>query len=291
LAASGTAYGWQPRHRRGLPSALSPSSSCPSVGMIRRVIYRSSPRASTRRFSRAQKATILARAGGRCEHHAWILGRCNVTEALEADHVHPTAEAAGPMSPTDKLCASRIIDRSERRSPTAGSYADWKSSAPTTSRAASPEPLSGVRHLPEATTRSRDTESYSGTDARSGAVDHLTRPTGLAPNPSDRGEPPAPATARTNCSGATTPPPVRNLTSAHRPARRNSARITANVINPGPIDTGWMTREQVIEVTERNPRGRPGRPTDTAALVSFLCSPDGEWINGQLLHSDGGLGC
>jgi 3-oxoacyl-[acyl-carrier protein] reductase len=67
-------------------------------------------------------------------------------------------------------------------------------------------------------------------------------------------------------------------------------RITANVINPGPIDTGWMTREQIHEVTERNPRGRPGRPTDTAALVSFLCSPDGEWINGQLLQSDGGLG-
>jgi 3-oxoacyl-[acyl-carrier protein] reductase len=67
-------------------------------------------------------------------------------------------------------------------------------------------------------------------------------------------------------------------------------RITANVINPGPIDTGWMTREQVDEITERSPRGRPGQPSDTAALVSFLCSPDGEWINGQLLHSDGGLG-
>jgi NAD(P)-dependent dehydrogenase (short-subunit alcohol dehydrogenase family) len=35
--------------------------------------------------------------------------------------------------------------------------------------------------------------------------------------------------------------------------------------------------------------GRLGLPADTAALVSFLCSADGGWINGQLLHSDGGL--
>jgi 3-oxoacyl-[acyl-carrier protein] reductase len=67
-------------------------------------------------------------------------------------------------------------------------------------------------------------------------------------------------------------------------------RITANAVNPGPIDTGWMTPEHVAEVIRANPRGRAGRPTDPAALVSFLCSPDGEWVNGQLLHSDGGLG-
>ncbi len=67
-------------------------------------------------------------------------------------------------------------------------------------------------------------------------------------------------------------------------------RITANVVNPGPIDTGWMTPEQVEDVIRANPRGRAGRPSDPAALVSFLCSADGEWVNGQLLHSDGGLG-
>jgi len=66
-------------------------------------------------------------------------------------------------------------------------------------------------------------------------------------------------------------------------------RITANVINPGPIDTGWMTDELRERVTRENPRGRGGRPSDTAALVSFLCSEDGGWINGQLLYSDGGL--
>lgn len=66
-------------------------------------------------------------------------------------------------------------------------------------------------------------------------------------------------------------------------------RITANVINPGPVDTGWMTSDQVDDVSRASPRGRAGRPTDSAALVSFLCSPDGDWINGQLLYSDGGL--
>jgi len=65
-------------------------------------------------------------------------------------------------------------------------------------------------------------------------------------------------------------------------------RVTANVINPGPIDTGWMTEEMRHSATAANPRGRMGTPADTAALVSFLCSKDGGWINGQLLHSDGG---
>jgi 3-oxoacyl-[acyl-carrier protein] reductase len=66
-------------------------------------------------------------------------------------------------------------------------------------------------------------------------------------------------------------------------------RVTANVVNPGPIDTGWMTPELVEKAAAANPRGRAGTPADTAALVSFLCSADGGWVNGQLLYSDGGL--
>ncbi len=66
-------------------------------------------------------------------------------------------------------------------------------------------------------------------------------------------------------------------------------RITANLINPGPTDTGWIgdeLREQIVAAVQR---GRLGTPADAARLVSFLCSPEGEWVNGQLLHSDGGL--
>lgn len=66
-------------------------------------------------------------------------------------------------------------------------------------------------------------------------------------------------------------------------------RITANVVNPGPVDTGWMSADMMAGIASANPRGRVGRPSDTATLVTFLCSPQGEWVNGQLLYSDGGL--
>jgi 3-oxoacyl-[acyl-carrier protein] reductase len=65
--------------------------------------------------------------------------------------------------------------------------------------------------------------------------------------------------------------------------------VRANVINPGPIDTGWMddrTRQWAVEAT---PAGRLGTPDDTAHLVRFLLSPEGSWINGQILHSNGGF--
>ena len=64
---------------------------------------------------------------------------------------------------------------------------------------------------------------------------------------------------------------------------------TANVINPGPVDTGWMTDEVRAHCVDRAPLGRLGTPQDTAHLVDFLCSPRGQWINGQLLMSNGGI--
>lgn len=64
--------------------------------------------------------------------------------------------------------------------------------------------------------------------------------------------------------------------------------LTANVVNPGPNDTGWMD-DGIREAVVRNTLGgRVGTPADTADLVSFLLSERGGWINGQLLHSDGG---
>ena len=65
--------------------------------------------------------------------------------------------------------------------------------------------------------------------------------------------------------------------------------ISANVINPGPIDTGWMTDEIRAAGRAQTPLGRLGTPRDTAHLVDFLCSPQGQWINGQLLMSNGGF--
>ena len=59
------------------------------VRAVRAVVYPSRRRDPVRSFSRRDKAEILRRAGGRCEHHSWVGGRCPATEALEADHVIP----------------------------------------------------------------------------------------------------------------------------------------------------------------------------------------------------------
>ncbi|MES2094703.1 MAG: SDR family oxidoreductase [Actinomycetota bacterium] len=67
-------------------------------------------------------------------------------------------------------------------------------------------------------------------------------------------------------------------------------RITANLVNPGPIDTGWMTDEVRAELLALTPFGRLGVPADAASLVAFLLSADGGWITGQLIKSDGGFG-
>lgn len=66
--------------------------------------------------------------------------------------------------------------------------------------------------------------------------------------------------------------------------------ITANVINPGATDTGWMTPTLKAKVIDETPLNRVGQSADVANLVSFLCSEGGGWINGQLLYSNGGVG-
>ncbi|RLP77901.1 SDR family oxidoreductase [Mycetocola tolaasinivorans] len=65
--------------------------------------------------------------------------------------------------------------------------------------------------------------------------------------------------------------------------------VSANVLNPGPIDTGWMDDATRTHLTSLTPQGRLGTPADIGAYVAFLVSPAGRWISGQLLHADGGL--
>jgi 3-oxoacyl-[acyl-carrier protein] reductase len=65
--------------------------------------------------------------------------------------------------------------------------------------------------------------------------------------------------------------------------------VRANVLNPGPIDTGWMTPETRDSGTRQTPAGRLGTPRDTADLVRFLMSDAGGWITGQVLYSNGGF--
>jgi 3-oxoacyl-[acyl-carrier protein] reductase len=65
--------------------------------------------------------------------------------------------------------------------------------------------------------------------------------------------------------------------------------VRANVVNPGPVDTGWMDDDIRASGTAATPAGRLGTPDDTADLVRFLLSERGGWINGQLLMSNGGF--
>ena len=50
------------------------------------------------------------------------------------------------------------------------------------------------------------------------------------------------------------------------------------------------TAEDGRRLLAEHPLGRLGRPEDSAALVAFLCSPAGGWVNGQALACDGGYG-
>ena len=65
--------------------------------------------------------------------------------------------------------------------------------------------------------------------------------------------------------------------------------ISANVLNPGPVDTGWMSQDAREQLTRQQPGGRLGTPADVAGTVAFLLSPAGRWVSGQLIKSDGGF--
>jgi len=68
-----------------------------------------------------------------------------------------------------------------------------------------------------------------------------------------------------------------------------SRGVRANVINPGPIDTGWMSPQIRQLGIAQTPAGRLGTAADTTDLVRFLMSDAGGWITGQLLYSNGGF--
>jgi 3-oxoacyl-[acyl-carrier protein] reductase len=71
-----------------------------------------------------------------------------------------------------------------------------------------------------------------------------------------------------------------------------SRGITVNAIAPGFIDTD-MTRAlaeaQRTALNAQIPLGRLGQPSDIAAAVAFLCSPDAAYITGETLHVNGGM--
>jgi 3-oxoacyl-[acyl-carrier protein] reductase len=76
------------------------------------------------------------------------------------------------------------------------------------------------------------------------------------------------------------------LAAAHELSDRG---LRTNVINPGPVDTGWMDDSIRAAVLDQQPTGRLGTTQDVANLVRFLLSDQGAWINSQLLYSNGGF--
>jgi 5-methylcytosine-specific restriction endonuclease McrA len=60
-----------------------------AVRLVHSLAHPPGTRDPVRRFTREDKAELLRRAGGRCERHGWITGRCKATAGLQADHVHP----------------------------------------------------------------------------------------------------------------------------------------------------------------------------------------------------------
>ena len=69
--------------------------------------------------------------------------------------------------------------------------------------------------------------------------------------------------------------------------------ITVNAVAPGPTATKMVRDEESKEWMERftdmAPLERIGTPEDVANVVAFLAGPDGGWINGQTIRSNGGL--
>ena len=69
--------------------------------------------------------------------------------------------------------------------------------------------------------------------------------------------------------------------------------ITVNALAPGPVATELFltgkTEAQIEELRKLSPLERLGQPEDIANVVSFLAGPDGGWVNGQVLQTNGGF--
>lgn len=69
--------------------------------------------------------------------------------------------------------------------------------------------------------------------------------------------------------------------------------ITVNAVAPGPVATELFladkTPEEIERLSKMPPLERLGQPEDIANLVSFLSGPEGGWINGQVIRSNGGF--
>lgn len=66
--------------------------------------------------------------------------------------------------------------------------------------------------------------------------------------------------------------------------------IRVNTVNPGPVDTGYLTEDTWRMLEPMFPFGRFGRPEDPARLIAWLSTDEASWVTGQTINSEGGFG-
>lgn len=64
--------------------------------------------------------------------------------------------------------------------------------------------------------------------------------------------------------------------------------ITANLVSPGPTQTGWISPYMEADIAARTPLRRVGTPDDVAHAVLLFVSEQGGWLTGQILRAGGG---
>jgi 3-oxoacyl-[acyl-carrier protein] reductase len=64
--------------------------------------------------------------------------------------------------------------------------------------------------------------------------------------------------------------------------------ISVNIVAPGPIQTGYLTPQEVDSIAANTPLCRIGQPEDVADVILFLASEQAHWLTGQLIYVGGG---
>ena len=67
------------------------------------------------------------------------------------------------------------------------------------------------------------------------------------------------------------------------------AGITLNTVNPGPVDTGYLSPEAHAAAAPRFPGGRWAEPDDPARLIAWLVTDEARSITGQVINSESGF--
>lgn len=84
-----------------------------------------------------------------------------------------------------------------------------------------------------------------------------------------------------------------NALTRHVASKWGKKRVRANAIAPGLVISDQMSDVIPKDLQDRTLKGtrsaRLGHPNDIAAMVAFLMSDDGEWVNGQVISVDGGV--